>query len=231
MIVSDVMTEEVHTLSPHTPLKEAARRMVSAEVSGMPVVDDDGRVVGVLTESDFINPHAKGPRARRLLHAIFGDGENALAEAEVTEQLMTREVLTVSPKESVRSAARLMAKESVKRLPVVNDGGNLVGIVSRADLLKTFARSDADIRSDIDELVRSISLPIHSDQLEITVDDGAVTLGGKVETSGDAEILEKLIERLEGVTRVDNQLAWEVDLSRPEQKWPGFDQEGAPGRR
>ena len=228
VIVADVMTESVRTLSPNTPLRDAAREMIDAGISGMPVVDAEGQLVGILTEADFINPRGKGHRTRRLLHALFGNGDDALAEAEVTAELMTTDVVTTEPAESVRNAARLMAKESVKRLPVTDSQGRLVGIVSRADLLQTFARPDEEITADIRQTTTSIPLPIDLDGLMISVDDGFVTLEGKVETSGDAAVLTHVVERLEGVTGVESRLTWDVDLGRPEQKWPGFDQEGAP---
>ncbi len=229
MIVADVMTKDVKTLSPHASLKEAAREMVARGFSGMPVVEEDGRLVGILTESDFINPHQKGPRARRLLHALFGDGEASLADAEVAEELMTRDVVVVGPSDSTRQAARLMAKRRVKRLPVVDGSGRVVGIVSRADLLKTFARQDDEIEAEIRSTLEAIDLPLDPDQLTITVAEGQVTVEGRTETSGDADLLERLIGALEGVSGVTNHLTWDVDLSRREQRWPGFDQGGAPG--
>ena len=227
MIVADIMTANVRTLSPNTPLKEAARAMVDAGVSGMPVVDGQGHLVGILTEADFISSHRKGPRSRRLLHVLFGDGEPALANADVTAELMTTRVITIAPTDQVKAAGRRMAKENVKRLPVVDDNGRLVGIVSRDDLLATFARSDDRIKEDIVGTFDALPLPIDLDQLQISVEDGFVTLRGRVETSGDAAILEHVVERLEGVTSVDNRLLWDVDLAVPEQRWPGFSQEGA----
>lgn len=227
MIVADVMTRDVETLRPDATLKEAARAMVEAGVSGMPIVDDQGAVVGIITEADFVAPHHKHRRSRRLLHALFGNDENLLAEARDVSELMTEDVITVKPDQPVKAAARLMTKEKVKRLPVIDDRRRLVGIVSRADVMRSFARSDDEVAADAHASIASVPLPLDLSQIHITVDDGVVTIKGRVEASADAVVVEHVVERIEGVLRVENRLDYEVDLSRPEQRWPGYDQEGA----
>ncbi len=111
-----------------------------------------------------------------------------------------------------------MIDAQVNRLPVVDDNDELVGIVTRADLVRAFVRSDADIAREIREDVILHTLWIVPDELTITVDNGAVTLGGEVETKSDAELLPEFVRRVPGVISVDSRLTWRVEENRPSRR-------------
>jgi len=214
--VLDVMTNEVVTVTPETGLKEAARAMIGAGVSGLPVVDDGGRVVGIITEADFLEAEAErswGRERRRLLDVLFGDRRPR--NATVVGEAMSREPICIDPDSRVAEAARLMAERRVKRLPVVGPDGRLRGIISRADIVAAFARSDEVIADEIVfDVIRRI-LMLEPDALEVTVDDGTVVLRGEVPKRSDARMLVELVGRLEGVTTVDDSgLSWTYDDSK-----------------
>ena len=155
-LVKDLMTTPVVTVGPATPFKEIVAQLAEHRVSALPVVDDAGRVLGVVSEADlllkeeFPGPDQNIPlfwtRRRRL--------EREKAAASTARDLMTVAVVSISPDASVPEAARRMHTANVKRLPVIGQGGRLVGIVSRADLLKVFDRPDGDIHREIlDEVI------------------------------------------------------------------------------
>src|SRR5512132_2114694 len=155
-LVKDLMTSQVVTVGPATPFKEIVARLAEHRVSAMPVLDDAGLVLGVVSEADlllkeeFPNPDQDIPlfwtRRRRL--------ERAKAAASTARDLMSVALVSISPDATVAEAARLMHKANVKRLPVIGEGGRLVGIISRSDLLKVFNRPDRSIRREIlDEVI------------------------------------------------------------------------------
>lgn len=216
MRVIDVMTSEVITVSRDTPMKEAARRMIQAGVSGLPVVDDSGVITGIITEADFVESEAArawGRQRRRLLGAVVGEARHA--EAHIVGEAMTSHPVVIDQESDVTEAARKMAEHGVKRLPVVTPDGRLVGIVSRSDILMAYARPDEiiedEIRNDIVERV----LLLDPDDIEVDVVDGDVSLKGTVPTKTDARLLEELVDRLEGVTGVGVDLSWERDDTIP----------------
>ena len=155
-LVKDLMTPQVVTIGPETPFKEIVARLANHRVSAVPVVDDDGLVLGVVSEADlllkeeFPDPDADTPlfwtKRRRL--------ERDRAAATTARDLMSIAVVSIAPEATVAEAARRMHSAGVKRLPVLDERGRLVGIVSRADLLKVFNRPDQAIRREImDEVI------------------------------------------------------------------------------
>src|SRR5690349_1181528 len=149
--VKDVMTTEVVAVRREVTFKELAATLRRYRVSALPVVDDRGKVLGVVSEADLL---AKGALADVGVVAEVLDRKDVRkAEGLTAGDLMTGEVVTVSPQDPVEQAARLMHFLKVKRLPVVNSGGELVGIVSRSDLLAVFDRPDEDIRTDIADAI------------------------------------------------------------------------------
>ena len=148
MRVRDIMTTDPIGVTPDTPLKEAARLMVGNHVSGLPVIDASGRLAGILTEGDFLRREASRGRPRRasLLRVLFGDLK--ATEAETAGEAMTKSVVTISPSATIGEAARVMASRKVKRLPVVDADRELVGIISRADVVNAFTKPD-----DVDRLI------------------------------------------------------------------------------
>ncbi len=221
MRVIDLMTAEVVTVHPDTPLKEAARRMVRSRVSGLPVTDEDGTLVGIISEGDFLHREVARERPRRhgLLDALLG-GQHSLAEAELVGEAMTEMVVTIAPDATLAEAARVMANHDVKRLPVVDTEGQVLGVLSRADIVAAFTRPDEIIEDEIREDVIRRVLFVDPDDLEVKVDDGVVTLDGELSTRTEARLLEELVRRLDGVVNVLNRVRWQLDDTKLQQR-PG----------
>lgn len=221
MKVRDLMTTEPVTTTPDTPLKEAARLMVQHKVSGLPVVRG-GKVVGIVTEGDFLRQEASRDQPYRfgLLDALFGDEPAHPPSAETVGQVMTEQVLTVAPETSLSEAARIMAGRRVKRLPVVAADGTLVGVISRADVVNAFTKPDEVIEDEIREDIIRRLLFLEPDALEVQVKDGVVALAGRLENRTEAHLLEELTRRLDGVIRVESSLTYEVDDHRIEKMYP-----------
>jgi CBS domain-containing protein len=148
--VQDVMTRDVACAHGDTPYKELVRLLAGRRVSALPVVDDRGRVLGIVSEADLLpRPEQSARPVARLLSARRRRRERARAEATVAAELMTRPAVTVDPLAAVTEAARRMHRAGVKRLPVVDVVGRLVGFVSRVDLLSSFLRPDEELRREI----------------------------------------------------------------------------------
>jgi CBS domain-containing protein len=219
-LVKDLMTTPVVTVRPETPFKEIVARLAQHKVSAMPVVDDDGRVLGVVSEADLLlkEEHPDPDADLALLWARRRRAEHDKAAATAARDLMTVAVVSIPPEATVAEAARRMHTARVKRLPVVDRQGRLVGIVSRADLLRVFNRPDAAIRREIMEDVIVGEFMMDPDRFFIQVHDGVVVLEGRVERRSLLPYLVRAVHSVEGVVRVENRLAWDVDdgnLGRP----------------
>lgn len=213
MKVGDVMTTEVRTIDPDAPVKEAAMVMVKAGVSGLPVVDDDRKVVGIITEADFVTAEANrswGRQRRRLLANLFGEAETHTAKT--VGDAMTADPATIDRASSVTEAARKMTDLGVKRLPVVLPDGTIEGIISRADVMGAFARPDDELKSEVYQDVVLGVMQLHDTNVAVGVTDGVVTLTGNVPTHSDARLLEELTVRVEGVVSVEaGDVTWTAD--------------------
>lgn len=220
MKVRDLMSTDPITTSPETLLKDAARLMVQAKVSGLPVMKD-GKLVGIVTEGDFLRQEANRDQPYRfsLLDALFGDDPTPPI-VETVAEVMTEQVLTVSPDTGLSEAARIMANRRIKRLPVVDDDGNLIGILSRADVVNAFTKPDEVIEDEIREDIVRRLLFLDPKAVEVKVKDGVVTLGGELENRTEAHLLEELTRRLDGVIRVVSNLTFQVDDQRIERMYP-----------
>jgi CBS domain-containing protein len=208
--VVDVMTTEVEVAHPDWSLKQAARAMIDHGVSGLPVIADDGTVVGIVTEADFVEAEAdKAMGRRRLFDTVFGEKKTRVPST--VGAVMTRSPLVVDRNMLLSEAARLMTDRNVKRLPVVDPDGRLEGIVSRGDILIAFARDDDAIATDVERGVIRRILMLDSPDVSVRVADGVVTLTGEVPTRTDARLLEELVGRLEGVIRCNCDLSWSFD--------------------
>lgn len=203
MRVEDLMTREVATTSPETPLREAARLLAAAGISGMPVVDPEGTVVGVLSEADILVKAGGEVPGNRLLGWLL-DADVGLEEkirAETVGEAMSFPAVTISPDRPVHEAARLMSTEGINRLPVV-DEGRLVGILTRADVVRAFTRTDAQIADEIENEILRRTLWLEPGAVTVEVEDGAVRIEGEVGSPADAELLPVFVSRVPGVISV-----------------------------
>ncbi|NQV07484.1 CBS domain-containing protein [bacterium] len=222
MRVRDMMTTDPIAITAGTLLKEAARIMVRSQVSGLPVVNDTGHLVGIVTEGDFLRQEANRDRPYRLslLDALFGDGEPEGPTAETVGEVMTVEVVTIAPESTLGEAARVMARRSVKRLPVVDDEGELIGVISRADVVNAFTKPDDVIEDEVREDVIRRLLFLDPDTIEVAVSDGVVTLAGELENRTETQLLEELTRRISGVVKVDSSLTYRIDDRKIERNYP-----------
>ena len=199
MRVVDLMTADVITASPDTPIKAAARMMVRNKVSGLPVCDEDSCVVGIITEADFLR-----------LEVAREEADNP-QPVERVEQVMRRSVLTIRPDATVADAARLMVVNDVNRLPVTDADGKSLGIISRLDVVAAFTRPDEIIEDEIrEDLLRRV-LFVDPDDITVEVSNGVVTFSGEIGTRNEARLLAELGRRLDGVIKVNTNLTWRLD--------------------
>jgi CBS domain-containing protein len=222
MKVRDIMTTDPVKVTADTRLREAARLMVRHRVSGLPVVDEGGKLIGILSEGDFIRREAgrDRPHGVSLLDAVFGEGELQPVGAETVAEIMTRSVVTITPEATVGEAARVMGRRNVKRLPVVDLEGELIGIVSRADVVGAFTKPDDVIEDEVrEDLIRRL-LFLDPELVEVSVSDGVVTLEGELENRTEAHLLEELSRRIAGVVRVESRLRYKVDDRKLERGYP-----------
>ncbi|GAA2372049.1 CBS domain-containing protein [Dactylosporangium salmoneum] len=213
LMVRDVMTPIVVTVAPDLGYKQIADLLVDMGVSAVPVVDGDGRVLGVVSEADLLykvefngaDVHAglfERRRSRRAKQKAVG---------ETAAELMTSPAVTVAAAVPLTVAAQLMERHDAKRLPVVDDAGKLVGIVARRDLLRRYLRNDEDIRADVLEGVLLGVLWLDPIEVDVAVADGHVTLTGKVDRRSTAQIAARLTRGLDGVVGVTEDLEWGFD--------------------
>lgn len=213
MKVKDVMTVDVITVREGTPFRDVVDLLVEHRISGVPVVDAEGHLRGLVTEADLMSKEAFDLRGRRPLAAvaelISGTSRWAGKATGLTAgDVMTDKVAVVGPSEHVRHAARRMLELGVKRLPVV-EGERLVGIVSRQDLLRIFHRSDEEI---IAELESKLASPLYAPEdhaVTASVTDGVVTLTGRVRTRGEIPVMVGLAHDTPGVVHVASHMTYD----------------------
>ena len=208
MRVGEVMTSPAVTVPPETPLREVAAILTEKGISGLPVVDESGALVGVVSEADILYkelPEAQraGRFASLLNPHAHSDGKRA---ARTAGEAMTSPARSIEATSHVSDAARTMIEAGINRLPVVADG-KLVGIVTRADLVKTFVRPDREIEADIHEDVALRSHGIDPNSLSVVVENGTVTLGGLVGSKSDVELVVQSVGLVPGVVTVESHLS------------------------
>jgi len=209
--VKDVMTTTVRSVYAGTSVKHIAEQLDFAGISAMPVLDEEANVVGVVSETDLLHKITYQDATDewpRLLRRHRTD--RAKADGLLARDLMTAPAITIDADASVVEAAQLMEKHNVKRLPVVNDTGKLLGIVSRGDLVRLFVRSDAQIRDEVETEVFGRIL-LHPAGVTAEVADGVVTLSGTLPRRSDAEIAVEFARRIDGVVKVVDTLAYVDD--------------------
>ncbi|MGC0342586.1 CBS domain-containing protein [Streptomyces sp. SLBN-8D4] len=219
--VGSVMTGDVVRAEYGTPFKEVARLLADHHISGLPVVDEDDKVIGVISETDLMVRQAATPdpfdppRRRRLPVLTRSARQQAVkAQARTAGQLMSEPPVTVRADDSIVEAARTMAQRRVERLPVLDEEHRLVGIVTRRDLLQVFLRPDPEIRDQVvhEVLVRALWVPPHS--IDVSVTEGVVTLTGQMERKSETEIAVSMTRQIDGVVAVVDRLTWLLDDER-----------------
>lgn len=218
MRVSDVMTKDPVTTGPEATLKEVARLLGEHGISGVPVVGIEGEPLGVVSEADILAKEAGADLdARGPLGWFFGNAADVEARAKLAArtagEAMSSPAITTRPEQNVAEAARTMIEVGVNRLPVVDQRGSVVGIVTRADLVRAFTRPDDEIRREVEQDVILGSLWAFPGRIEVAVKRGEVTMEGRLETRLDAELLPRLVERVPGVVSVAANLTWDTDPS------------------
>lgn len=210
--VRDVMTTSVVTVDRITPYKEIASLLASHRISGMPVLTMGRHVAGVVSEADLLEVEDEDSRRARM-HAetpgrLHWPGRPARHWAMTAGELMTSPAVTIHPDATIPAAARLMNARHVRRLPVVNPDGTLLGIISRRDLLSVFLRPDEDIAVDVRDLLDDV---LHAVPAGVTpvVRGGVVVLTGALETAEERELVPvviRLIWNIDGVVDVVDKL-------------------------
>jgi len=216
--VRDVMTTKVVTASPATTYKELVRLLAEHDISAVPVVDERRHVLGVVSEADLLlkQEYPHGLRRTPWHESRRQRAGRAKARGAVAADLMTAPAVTIGRDASVVDAARRLHARGVKRLPVEDALGRLVGIVSRADLLKVFLRSDQEIyREVLDDVIRR-DLVMGTDRFHVAVRGGVVVLQGRCERRSLIPILVRAVYGVEGVVRVENRLGYDLDDTRIE---------------
>ena len=206
--VKDIMTPRVVTVQLDTSFKELAILLGSSGVSAFPVTDGAGRLIGVVSEADMLIKEADQAFHPGLFAGLRRGGEHAKAAGLTAADMMTRAPVTIGPDEPVERAAFLMYDHGVKRLPVVDAAGHLAGIVSRADVLSVFARPDGDIRRDICQEVLLRRFPVDPGRLQVSVDNGIVTLAGRPESDELGSQIVEAVRHVDGVVAVRDRLLY-----------------------
>ncbi|MGW4161027.1 CBS domain-containing protein [Streptomyces sp. NPDC004788] len=210
--VFEVMTHDVVTAAPTTPFKEIARLFADHDISAVPVVDEDRRLLGVVSEADLLRATAELPDLEgRWAGVRLLSRERGIRDGETAAELMTTPAVTAHPGWNLVETARTMHRRGVKRLPVIDETGRLVGIISRSDLLRPFLRSDTAIRDEIEHDVLAGTLRFAPDTIRVSVDDGVVTLTGRVEERADVPVIVRLCRSVDGVVTVHESIDYAYD--------------------
>ncbi|MFJ8159516.1 CBS domain-containing protein [Streptomyces sp. NPDC096136] len=197
--VADLMSDEVVSAAPGTTVKDIVKLLAQYDISGIPVLDEEDRVLGVVSQTDVL------ARAAPLCAGAPGhDGDGELPPTAGT--IMSSPAVTVRAEETAADAARLMTRRGIERLPVVDVEDRLVGIVTRRDLLRMFLRPDTEIRRRVREVLEDV-LDVPAGDVEVHVVDGIVTLEGRLPDRSPLPLLLGLVERIDGVVAVAPRLA------------------------
>lgn len=213
--VSDVMTRRVHVARPLTPFKLLVQLIEDNKISAVPIVDDQGAPVGIVSESDLLLKERRHEleSEQSLLHPRRRRLERAKAKGVVAAEIMTTSPITVRSDTTLAQAARLMQESNVRRLVVVDERGKIVGIVSRSDLLQVFLRTDDELGDEVlSTIIPSMLLPV-PEAVKVTVHWNVVTLSGEVDRKSDADVLTRMTRELDGVVDVVNRLRFHWDDS------------------
>lgn len=199
------MTTRVIWVKKDATFREMATALHEHRVSAFPVVDDDRKVIGVVSEADMLNKEALVDESG-VFGGILHRRDQAKARGVTAGDLMTTAVVAVRPDDTVEHAAKLMYDRRVKRLPVTDENGRLVGIISRADVLSVFDRTDHDIYQEITDEVILGGFLANPSAFQVTVKDGIVSLAGRPETNETGHDIVRQVRHVQGVVAVRDRL-------------------------
>ena len=215
--VQEIMTTRVIWVKKDATFREMAVALHENRVSAFPVVDDDHKVIGVVSEADLLTKEALDDESG-VLAGLLHRKDQAKARGVIAGELMTTAVVAVRPEDTVEHAAKLMYDRRVKRLPVTDADGHLVGIISRADVLSVFDRTDHQIHDEITDQVLIGEFLVDPMIFDVAVKDGIVTLCGRPETNETGREIVRRVRHVQGVVAVRDRLDYP-----PPARLEGFD--------
>jgi CBS domain-containing protein len=215
--VADVMTRHVHVAGPQSPFKLLVRLIEENRVSAIPIVDQQGVPIGIVSETDLIlkTRRRELEGERDLIHSGRRREQRAKAEGLLATDLMTSPPITIAADTTLSKAARLMQERDVRRLVAVDDHDKIAGIVTRSDLLQVFLRGDEELREEIVNVLIPALMLERTEDLHVDVRWNVVTLSGQVDRKSDAEILARLTADLDGVVGVVDRLTFRWNDAEP----------------
>ena len=211
--VRDVMSAPVVTVPVDAPLKQVITVLLDHGITAAPVLDADGELVGIVTEADLLSRPAYGPGRSRPLQLVaqYFAGVDPQwprkAEGLTAGDVMTTPVVTTHPSTDVHAAARHLLEHRVKSLVVVDDDGDVVGIVARRDVLRSFAPTDEEVAAAVERVLHDVRWVPESIEVESKVADGIVILDGSVLHPSDRRVVDAAIRAVPGVIDVVDRLA------------------------
>lgn len=219
------MTRDVVTVRTRTPFEEVVRTLAAHEISGAPVLDDDGHLAGMITEADLLDRQAQSAEPSSVRRMLRHKRVASQGVSPIAADLMTGRVVTLTLGDRLTTAAAVLARHDIKRAPVLDRTGELAGILARKDLLSIYLRPPEEIAADVldNVLIRSMCVP--PADVNVAVTDGVVTLTGQVERQSMIEIISALTGAIDGVVDVHNELTARDDdthIARPEPENTGI---------
>jgi CBS domain-containing protein len=207
------MTTHVHVASPQAPFKVLVRLIEENKVSAIPIVDQLGIPIGIVSEADLLLKERRHEleSSEDFLHLRKRRNERAKAEGTVASQVMTSPAITVAADTPLSQAAQMMQKKNVRRLVVVDQRGRIAGIVSRSNLLQVFLRTDAELRDEIAGTLVPALVSSSAGGVSVDVRSNIVTLSGEVDRKSDVEVLIRSTRDIDGVVDVVDRLKYVWD--------------------
>jgi CBS domain-containing protein len=208
------MTRKLITASPETTFQEAVRLLEDNRISGLPVIDSDGKLVGIVSEADLLNKAEKREPDAYVLESRRHRLDRSRASALDVASAMSRNIVSVHADSPIALAAREMHARGFKRLPVVDSEGRLVGIVSRGDVLKVFLRSDAELAAEVRGILNEAERTFRSSRLAVKVTGGVVDLDGRLRSKNQVDATVRAVAGVDGVIGVYSRIGYDSDDAR-----------------